>query len=214
MLQGSGKEGGNRGFDRIVLTGFRASGKSRIGRLLARELDWRFVDTDELFCQRYATTIARAVAEHGWDGFRDREERLLTELAGEKEAVIATGGGAVQHRQSWERLRRGSLVVWLRAAPGVLIRRLNADSRSPDQRPSLSGRSVADEVRALLAERTPLYRQGADLAVDTDTRTPEAVARSILDHGWTRREQGKDHGWTRMDTDNSCGIEDGRSGRG
>ncbi len=194
---------GTGGYDRIVLTGFRASGKSRVGRLLARELGWRFIDTDDLLCERSGATIARMVETRGWDWFRAREERLLAELAGEKAAVIATGGGAVLHRQSWELLRRGSLVVWLRAAPGILLRRLNADSRSRDQRPSLSGGSVADEVRTLLAERTPLYRQGSDLAVDTDVRAPEAIAREILNHGWSR-----------MDTDNSWGIEDGRSGRG
>lgn len=164
----------------LVLTGFRATGKSVLGRELARRLGYGFLDTDELLCRRLGCAVAEYVALHGWQGFREQERLLLAELAGSRELVIATGGGAILHRPQWQRLRQGAVVIWLQADAETIIRRMTTDRATAGQRPSLTGADPATETRALLAERTPLYAAGSDLAVDTVGRPPGALVEEIL----------------------------------
>jgi len=163
-----------------VLTGFRASGKTRVGKLLAQRLAWDFLDSDEMLTRRLGCSISAAVARHGWAWFREREERLLRELCGRVRLVLATGGGAILHDQAWRGLRRSAITIWLRAREETLLARLAGDRQSGAQRPSLTGRSPVEEIRDVLRERTPLYRQGSDFAVDTDGRSPKEVVDEII----------------------------------
>ena len=166
-------------FERILLTGFRATGKSLVGRLLADRLALDFLDTDALLCQLIGCCVADFVAEHGWNRFREVEERLLMDLCRRSGVVIATGGGAVLHRQAWEALRSRSFSVWLRADERTIQQRLVTDVRSEQQRPSLTGMDPSREIKTLLAERTPLYRFGSDFDVRTDGRTPHELVKEI-----------------------------------
>jgi shikimate kinase len=163
----------------IILTGYRATGKSAVGRLLAQRLGRTFLDTDRLIEERQGCTIKELVAAHGWPYFREVENKLLDELAGGTGLVIATGGGAILHRQAWAALRASGLVVWLTADRETICRRLEADGVTEVQRPSLTGQGIDKEVAGVLAEREPLYREGSDLAIDTACRSPEEVAREI-----------------------------------
>lgn len=163
------------GAAKVVLTGCRAVGKTTVGRALARRLGWGFVDTDAVIGAAHGD-IAALVAREGWPRFREIERRTLIELAGERDKVIATGGGAVMHRDAWELLRRDALVVWLRADIATLRARLAADPASAGQRPSLTGADPAAEVAAVLAEREPLYRRGSDIALDAARPVEEIVA--------------------------------------
>ena len=164
---------------RVVLTGFRATGKSMVGARLADLLGYRFVDTDEELVARIRCSVAVFVREHGWPAFRELEQELLRRLAWMRKIVIAAGGGAVLHRQEWEELRRESLVVWLQADARTIRERLQADAASLTQRPSLTGIGHLEEVEALLAEREPSYRQGSDTAIDTTDRSPREIAALI-----------------------------------
>jgi len=171
-------------FDRILLTGFRATGKSLVGRLLADRLALDFLDTDALLCRRIGCSVADFVTEHGWTRFREQEEHVLMDLCRRSGVVIATGGGAVLHKQAWDALRSRSASVWLRADERTIQQRLVTDVQSEQQRPSLTGMDPSCEINTLLAERTPLYRRGSDFAVRTDGRSPGELVEEI-EHGLT-----------------------------
>ncbi|MCF6187610.1 MAG: shikimate kinase [Desulfobulbaceae bacterium] len=178
-------------FERILLTGFRATGKSLVGRLLADRLALDFLDTDALLCRLIGCSVSDFVAEHGWARFREQEERLLTDLCRRSGVVIATGGGAVLHKQAWAALRSRSASIWLRADERTIQQRLVTDVQSEQQRPSLTGMDPSCEINTLLAERTPLYRLGSDFAIRTDGRSPRELVKEI-EQGLTRLTERKD----------------------
>lgn len=159
---------------RITLVGYRASGKSTIGPLVAKRLGWRFIDADRDLEQRLGQDIASFFATHGEAGFRDREAAALLELlATDEPLVLATGGGAVLREANRACLReRGGLVAYLHAPAAVLQGRLRAHAGG---RPSLSGKAVWEEVPDILAVREPLYREVAGLVLDATRPVVENV---------------------------------------
>ncbi len=167
-------------FDRIILTGFRATGKSLVGSMLARRLGLDFCDTDTLLCADSGLSVAEYVARYGWPGFRRREEQVLLALGNSSSVVIATGGGAILHEQTWRTLRKKSIIFWLRADCATIEQRLLADNRSRHLRPSLTGGDLSGEIREQLALRAPLYRRGSDVVIDTDGRPPSELVREIV----------------------------------
>lgn len=164
----------------IVLTGFRATGKTSVGLVLAEKLGYAFIDTDVLLSERLGDTVADIVSRHGWEYFRRAERALLTEVAAMEQTVVATGGGAIEHGEQWQKIRQGSYVVWLDADTATIVLRMQGDPRSADQRPSLSGAPPSEEVAALLEKRRPLYRAGADLHLDTSFKAPVLLAAEII----------------------------------
>ena len=164
----------------VVLTGFRATGKTAVGRILAELLGYRFIDTDEVISSRLGCSIAESVRLHGWQPFRDLEQAVLQEFAGKQRAVLATGGGAVLHGKEWQQLRSHSVVIWLQADVATILSRLQADRKTAQQRPALSGQRLELEIPALLKEREPLYRAGSDITVATEKRGPAQLAEIIV----------------------------------
>ncbi len=168
-------------------------GKTTVGRSLAEKLSWEFVDLDAWLEAHLKRSIREVVETEGWEAFRRAEREALRAFSGRKEVVLSLGGGAVMHRKEMEALKAGAFVVWLRARPETIIRRLSADPRTETQRPSLTGRPLAEEVGALLEERTPLYRHFADLTLSTDDLSPEEAARRILEE-WQARNKMEPNG--------------------
>ncbi len=169
----------------IILTGFRATGKTAVGKILAQLTDFQFIDTDQELCQRMGCSIAEAVQQQGWQYFRGQERALLREVSSWEKTIIATGGGAILHQEEWQELRQGSLVVWLRTDLATTLSRLALDQKTAEQRPALNkqeeGQGPAEEIAAVLAEREPLYRAGSDLVLDTVGKTPEALAGEVYE---------------------------------
>ena len=159
---------------RLTLVGYRASGKSTVGRLAAARLGWPFIDADSVVEEALGQPIRSFFAEHGEAAFREAEAAALTRvLAGNGCLVLATGGGAVLREDNRTLIMaRGGLVAYLHAPAAVLQARL---SHNAGGRPSLTGASVADEVAAVLAIRDPLYRATASVVVDA-TRNTNTVA--------------------------------------
>lgn len=152
----------------VVLTGYRCTGKTSIGRLLA-EMDGRpFLDTDELVCRRAGKTLAEIVSARGWEAFREDERSVIAEVSLLDGAVIATGGGAVLDPENIRNLRRNGWIIWLIASAATIVERMAKDPVSRENRPPLSGRPPGDEVLETLAQREMFYRQSADIVVDTD----------------------------------------------
>ena len=105
---------------------------------------------------------------------------MLRELVRSKNRVIAAGGGAVMHRNTWTKLRKNALTVWLTADVKTICQRLAADSETEDQRPPLTEMGTMNEIAMVLEERRPLYDKSSDLVIDTEGKTPEEVAETIL----------------------------------
>lgn len=170
------------------LIGARAVGKTTVGKALAHRLGRAFHDTDELITSRAGLTIKEMVSRYGWDYFRDLEKRVLAEVTLMPAAVIATGGGAIMHRHQWHKIRHcGHLVIWLAAPVAVLRRRLADDGNTGAMRPSLTGGDAGDELAAVVAERTPLYSQTADLRVDVALLDTERIVADIVSYVLDKR---------------------------
>ncbi len=166
--------------DNIALIGFRTTGKSSVGRILARELGKIFVDMDEFLTHSFGTTIDCWVRRHGWKSFRREESDLLLRLAQMDGVVVATGGGVVLDATNREILKRSFEVVWLRASPDAIESRILADPASATQRPPLSTLPLREEIETLLQERSALYAATAHVSLDTDTLSEERVAEEVL----------------------------------
>ena len=159
----------------IVLIGMRGSGKTTIGKLLAKRLGKQFIEMDELIVQRLGQSIPEIVNRYGWEKFRDVEEEITREVAGWDNVVNATGGGVVTREKNVLELKKKGKLVWLKANIDTLLRRIGNDQ----SRPSLTGRSQRGDMEAVLAERRPIYQRVADFIVDTEGKTPEEVAEAI-----------------------------------
>lgn len=162
---------------RLTLVGYRASGKSTVGRLAAARLGWPYADADAAVEQALGVPIRQFWAEHGEAAFREAEAAALARLlSGDGTLVLATGGGAILRPDNRALIAaHGGLVAYLHAPAEVLQARL---SRSSGRRPSLSGGGVADEVPAILAAREGFYREVASAVIDA-TRPLAEVADAL-----------------------------------
>ena len=165
----------------IVLIGYRGSGKSTVGRLLAERLARQHIDTDRLIERRLNRTISEIFEHEGEGFFREAEAAVISELPADR-AVISVGGGAVEDRRNRKRLSEFGYVVWLSAAVEELHRRITADAAGGTCRPALSNDDPLIEIRTKLGARTSYYRELADLRIDTSGVAPSAVAQGIVDH--------------------------------
>lgn len=162
----------------IVLIGFMGTGKSTIGRALARRLDWRFVDTDLVIEKVAGIDIPTLFLEEGESAFRDREATAILGISAGERQVIATGGGAVLREENVAALRGNGVVVLLTARPEVILERVG---RRPEQRPLLAGEtSPLARILNLLGERGPTYQKAAHVIVDTSERSPRAVVEEVV----------------------------------
>jgi shikimate kinase len=163
----------------IILTGYRCTGKTSVGRLLATMSGRSFEDTDALICRRAGRTVANIVADEGWEAFRDRERAVIAEIASLDGMVIATGGGVVLDPENVARLKKNGMLVWLCASAATIVSRMGKDASSQDNRPSLSGLGSGEEVRRMLHRREPIYRACADMVVNTNDLSADAAAALI-----------------------------------
>ncbi len=162
--------------DRLILVGMMGAGKTTVGRLLADRLGWRFLDSDAQIMEDTGHTVPELFTERGEAAFRAEEERVLVEaLSGDEPVVVSAAGGVVLSPANRELLARSGTVVWLRADPMVLARRVGDGSGRP-----LLDDDPASALVALYEERRPLYDSAASLAVDVDNLTPDQVVERIL----------------------------------
>jgi len=161
----------------LILVGPMGAGKSTIGRLLAKELRLPFKDSDKEIEQRTGADIPWIFDVEGEQGFRDREQSMLEELCLADGVVVATGGGAVLRPANREALRGGGRVVYLHTSVEQQIDRTSRDRNRPLLRTADPGRVLRD----LMAIRDPLYREIADIIIETDERPPRMVVQEILE---------------------------------
>ena len=159
---------------RVILIGYRGTGKTSVGRILAESLDLPFFDTDTLVERTAGVSIPEIFRQHGEARFRALERGVIESLAG-VEGVISTGGGAVCDPANVADLRRHGRVYLLSASPETIGERIAGSDR-----PGLTDLPPEEEVRSLLARRKDAYLGAADACVDTGSRTPVEVAGIIL----------------------------------
>ena len=154
------------------------AGKTTIGRQLAAALGWEFEDSDHEIVRRTGVAIPVIFEIEGEEGFRRREARALEDLTASGHLVLATGGGAVLLEENRALLKGRGFVVYLRASLDQLLERTARDKN----RPLLQTDDPRQRMRTLLEQRDPLYRDTADLIVDTDQRTVRGAVKEIVNH--------------------------------
>jgi shikimate dehydrogenase len=191
---------------RIVLIGFRGTGKSHTGRLLSEQLGVPFLDLDREVEERAGRPIPEIFAAEGEAGFRRREREVIAALP-PGPLVVAAGGGAVLDPENVHHLRRGSRTVLLRASQDTLLKRIRGSGRPP-----LTDLPLEEEVPALLSARRIAYLSAADFCIETSDTSPAQTAdaiRAIL-KGRTVAPESRTGGLRLLDT---LGIPDGDRGR-
>jgi shikimate kinase len=161
------------------LIGMMGSGKSTVGKVLAKKLGWAFRDADQEIEKEAGTSIKTIFEKQGEPVFREMEKRTIARLASLDRAIIAAGGGAPCFEENWASFQRSGKTVYLKVSPGTVLKRLSAAPE--DQRPLLKKDSLSEEkIRSILEKREALY-QKADWAVDVNSVDPEAAADQISD---------------------------------
>jgi len=155
----------------IVLIGMRASGKTSVGRVLAKKMKKKFIDMDDAIEQKERKTITEMVAQKGWEYFRNRETEMCQKLGKEKNLVIATGGGAILRKENMESLKKNGKILLLTAPLRDLCQRVSFSRRTKNQRPSLTGKTVTEELTDLWMERRGQYYACADHVFFVPNRT-------------------------------------------
>ena len=160
----------------IIFVGLPGSGKTTIGRQLARRLGWPFVDSDHVIEHRLGCSIREFFARAGEDSFRDIEQQVLDELSSQHAGVISTGGGAVLREANRRHLRERGQVIYLRSMPEDIFRRVRHDTA----RPLLQVDDPLQRLRSLYEERDPLYRETAHFVIETGRPSVATLVNMIL----------------------------------
>jgi XRE family aerobic/anaerobic benzoate catabolism transcriptional regulator len=161
----------------IALIGLRGAGKSTLGRKLAKQIGWSFVELNKEIEQENGLSVAEIIALYGQEGFRRMEQTALGQLLARKEPVVlATGGGIVSEPLTFDLILSSFYTVWLKAEPEEHMARVR---RQGDLRPMADDRSAMAELRTILLSREPLYAR-ASAVVDTAGQTVDAAAARLL----------------------------------
>lgn len=182
---------------RVVLVGPMGAGKSTIGRMLAKELGYRFLDSDRIIEERCGANIPWIFDVEGEDGFRLRETAMLEELSLLPDTVLATGGGAIMRPDNRQFLKHDAVVVYLKTSIEQQVERTRKDRN----RPLLQNDDPEAVLRKLFAVRDPLYTQLADITMHTDRKSPRLVVRQLVNrmnpktprHKRQVRKEGRNH---------------------
>ena len=169
----------------IVLIGYRGTGKSVVGELLALHLGMPCIGMDLKIAARSGMSIPEIVERFGWTEFRDLESKMVLELSGLDNIIMDTGGGVIERPENIEALKKNSRIFWLQASVDTIVRRIQADT----QRPALTtGKTFTEEVAEVLEQRISKYKSAAQYEIDTDALTPEQVAGKIIEIICSRKQ--------------------------
>jgi len=160
----------------IYLVGLMGAGKTTIGRLLAKSLGLPFYDSDKAIEDSTGVDIATIFEFEGEDGFRIRENKMVTELTGIDGIVLATGGGVILNEENRTKLKEHGFVVYLQCSVERLVERTSRNS----QRPLLNTEKPQEKIETLVQEREALYKECADFIIDSGKMQSKAVVSEIV----------------------------------
>lgn len=164
----------------IYLIGYRCTGKTTVGKLLAGYLEWVFIDTDDKIVEATGKSIKEIVDSQGWEVFRKFERDAIKSASSCRSHVVSTGGGAVLDEKNVNIMKRTGSLVWLKASAKTIQQRLVEDQTTQAYRPSLTHHGINNEVKDTLKMRIPYYERAMDYGVDTDTATVEDICWEIV----------------------------------
>ncbi len=159
----------------IALTGFMGTGKSAVGRYLAKRLGYSYIDVDHEIERSKGMRITDIFKTYGEEAFRDMESETIAKVVRHTNAVISTGGGAVMRQENLDRLRERCIIVCLKASPETILSRV----KNNKDRPLLDTADPMTRIKELLRQREPYY-QRADITIQTDGLSPSEVVEHIL----------------------------------
>ena len=160
----------------LILIGYRGTGKSTVGKIVAEMLNFKRIETDAEITDRAGMSIPEIVKENSWNYFRDLESEVVSEACSMENTVIDCGGGVVTRPENVKALKRSGIIFLLKADINDILRRISSSS----QRPSLTGdKSFTVEVEQVLKEREPLYQAAADYIIDTSSESPRTAGKKI-----------------------------------
>ena len=162
--------------DNVFLVGVMGSGKSTLGKFIARHLRYAFHDSDEEIKKRSGVDISWIFEQEGEDGFRRRESMVLTDCAKKNKVVLATGGGCVLVSKNVDLLMNNGIIIYLRVSLDMQLKRL---SKNAGSRPLFMLNNTSEKLDQLNQLRAPLYESIADLTYDTDDFNPFLLSKKI-----------------------------------
>jgi shikimate kinase len=167
----------------LVLIGYRGSGKTTVGGLLAGRLGMKFVDIDQVITERSGKTIRQIFDQQGESGFRDLECAAISQAIEHDDHVIAVGGGALGREENRRRLAEsGHAVIYLHCDPTELLKRIQSDAATADNRPNLTALGGGmEEIQKVLSQREPIYRLLMTAELDVTNLSPQEVAARIVE---------------------------------
>ena len=153
----------NEKFRNIILTGMRGSGKTTLGKLLAKELNMDFIDTDKEIEESEEITISEMVERFNWEYFRKKEKECIEKVSKEvRNSIISTGGGVILYEENIINLKKNGVIVFINTPVEILSRRI----KNTQTRPSLTGKNVQEELGQVWIERKDKYLESADFVYD------------------------------------------------
>jgi shikimate kinase len=160
----------------IILTGFMGCGKTTVGRMLAKELDYDFIDTDQLIEERFSMTVQKIFATRGEKAFRDMESEIARELGGAEGMIVSTGGGMMLNGHNVAALSGNGRVFCLVATPEEIFKRISSDREN--NRPLLQTSNPLERISQLIKEREQSYRQFTQIS--TSGKNPQEITQDLL----------------------------------
>ncbi len=169
----------------LVLIGYRGTGKSLIGEILANRLQIPCISMDDEIVKRAGMSTPEIVEKYGWQKFRDIESEIALELTARDNVIVDTGGGVIERPENIRALQENACVVWLKASIDTIVSRIQSGTQRP---PLTDGKSFTEEVAEVLERRIPRYKMAAQYEIDTDTLPPDQIAETIIGF-WQKRKK-------------------------
>ena len=162
----------------VVLIGYRGTGKTVAGKIVARRLGMKYMGMDAEIVKTAGLPIPQIVETYGWKIFRDMESKKAHELGEMDNIIIDTGGGIIERSENIATLQKNALIFWLKASVDTIVSRIQGDT----DRPALThGKTFIEEIEDVLAQRVSEYKNAAQYEIDTDSLTPNDVAERIIE---------------------------------
>jgi shikimate kinase len=165
----------------LFLIGYRCSGKTTIGKSIAKTIGWSFVDSDIWVIKACGKSIQDIIDTEGWNAFRRLEHSTIKQICTHDRQVVATGGGVVLDADNVRAIKNSGMVVWLDASAETIRKRMVEDRNSKHFRPALTDRGRIEEIEDMLSQRNPNYMSASDFFIHTDDLPPGEITRRIIE---------------------------------